>query len=148
MDKSIKVRQVTMDDYKQIDSWYKKRGELRPKTIILPNNGLGGFIVEKNEKPIAVVYLYLTNSKMGYFDFLMSDPDYIEKDRSEIIMSLFYYCHEKAVLTGCNCICFTTAVVGVIEKFKRNFGINEDLICRDERRLFIYAYEKNNKVFI
>ena len=148
MNNNIKVRQVIMEDYKQIDSWYKKRKELRPKITILPGNGLGGFVVEKNGEPVAVIYLYLTNSKMGYFDFLMSDPDYIEKDRFEIIMSLFHHCHEKAIETGCHCICFTTAVTGVIEKFARKMTISDDLICKDEKRVFIYAYEKNNKVFI
>jgi len=148
MENNIKVRQITMDDYKQIDAWYKKRGELRPKMILLPNDGLGGFIVEKNEKPVAVIYLYLTNSKMGYFDFLMSDPDYKEKDRPNIIMSLFYYCHKKAVSTGCNCIFFTTAITGVIDKFKKLMSNSGDLICEDEKRVFIYTYEKNNKVFI
>ena len=147
MKNSIKVRQVTMEDYKQIDSWYKKRGELRPKMIILPNDGLGGFVVEKDEKPIAVIYLYLTNSKMGYFDFLMSDPDYIKKDRSEIIMSLFHYCTKKAILTGCECVFVTTAVTGVINKMKE-LGVREDLICEDEKRIIIYTYESKNKVFI
>ena len=147
MQGNIKVRQVTMEDYKQIDSWYEKRGELRPVMMLLPNDGLGGFIVEKNNRPIAVIYLYLTNSKMGYFDFLMSDPDYIEKDRSEIIMSLFQYCTKKAILTGCKCVFVTTAVTGVINKMKE-LGIREDLICEDEKRIIIYTYESKDKVFI
>ena len=147
MKDSIKVRQVNMDDYKQINLWYKKREELRPKMILLPNDGLGGFIVEKNEKPIAVIYLYLTNSKMGYFDFLMSDPDYIEKDRSEVIMSLFHWCTKKAILAGCKCVFVTTAVTGVINKMKE-LGIREDLICEDEKRIIIYTYESKDEMFI
>ena len=147
MENSIKVRQVNMEDYRKIDLWYEKREELRPKMIILPNNGLGGFVVEKNGDLVAVIYLYLTNSKMGYFDFLMSDPDYVEKDRSEIIMSLFHYCTKKAISTGCQCVFVTTAVPGVINKMKE-LGIREDLICEDEKRIIIYTYESNNKVFI
>ena len=147
MEKRIKVRQVAMEDYKYIDSWYEKRGHLKPKMIILPNDGMGGFVVEKEGRLIAVIYLYLTNSKMGYFDFLMSDPDYIEKDRSEIIMSLFQYSTKKAILTGCECVFVTTAVTGVIDKMKE-LGVREGLICEDEKRIIIYTYESNNKVFI
>ena len=144
---NVKVRQVNMNDYEQINLWYKKREELRPKMILLPNNGLGGFIVEKDEKPVAVIYLYLTNSKMGYFDFLMSDPDYIEKDRSEIIMSLFHWCTKKAISAGCKCVFVTTAVTGVINKMKE-LGIREDLICEDEKRIIIYTYESKDEMFI
>ena len=115
--------------------------------ILLPNNGLGGFIVEKDEKPIAVIYLYLTNSRMGYFDFLMSDPDYIEKDRFEIIMALFHYCTERAILAGCKCVFVTTAIPGVISKMKE-LGLREDLICESEKRVIIYTYESKDKIFI
>ena len=77
MDKKYNVRQVMMEDYTYINEWYIQRNELRPKSTLLPNGGLDGFIIEKNEKPIAVIYLYLTNSKMGYFDFLMSERIYV-----------------------------------------------------------------------
>ena len=60
MKENTNVRQVTLGDYKHIDSWYKKRNELRPISILLPNGGLDGFIVEKNKQPIAVIYLYLS----------------------------------------------------------------------------------------
>ena len=147
MDKKYNVRQVMMEDYTYINEWYIQRNELRPKSTLLPNGGLDGFIIEKNEKPIAVIYLYLTNSKMGYFDFLMSDPNYKEADRFEIIMMLFQYCTKKAIDAGCECVFVTTAIPGVINKMKE-LGLREDLICENEKRVIIYTYESKNKIFI
>ena len=54
---------------------------------------------------------------------------------------------KKAILTGCECVFVTTAVTGVIDKMKE-LGVREGLICEDEKRIIIYTYESNNKVFI
>ena len=127
MNNNIKVRQVTMEDYKQIDSWYKKRKELRPKITILPGNGLGGFIVEKNGEPIAVIYLYLTNSNMGYIDNLISDPSYISKDRFIIIIELIAACKQMALDVGCTDIWAISNSKGIIkrcEKLQYNISKN------------------------
>ena len=147
MKKNINVRQVVKADYEHIDLWHKKREELRPISTLLPNNGLDGFIVEKNNKPIAVIYLYLTNSKMGYMDFLMSNPDYKEKDRYELIMLLLKYCTQRAIKAGLECVFVTTAIPGLVEKGKE-LAANEDLICEEESRVIIYTYESKNKIFI
>jgi len=147
MKENIKVRQIVMEDYKHVDSWYEKREELRPISILLPNNGLDGFIVEKNNTPIAVIYLYLTNSKMGYMDFLMSDPDYKEEDRYELIMLLLKYCTQRAIKIGLECVFVTTAIPGLVKK-GRELAVNEDLICKEESRVIIYTHESKNKIFI
>ena len=60
MKEKTNVRQVTLGDYKHIDSWYKKRNELRPISILLPNGGLDGFIVEKNKQPIGLQWVIVT----------------------------------------------------------------------------------------
>ena len=111
----------------------------------MPLGGLGGFIIEKNQVPVAAIYLYVTNSSMGYFDFLISDPNYREKDRFEIIMELFQYCTKVAIGAGCECVFVTTAIPGVMEKMKE-LGVREELEYDDERRVIIYTYEKKNKV--
>ena len=147
MKENTNVRQVTLGDYKHIDSWYKKRNELRPISILLPNGGLDGFIVEKNKQPIAVIYLYLTNSKMGYMDFLMSDPDYKEQDRYELIMMLLKYCTHRAIKAGLQCVFVTTKIPALVKKGKE-LGFREDLICEEESRVIIYTYESKNKIFI
>ena len=146
MKENYNVRQIVLEDYPTIDKWHEQYGEKKPKSSLLPLGGLGGFIIEKNQVPVAAIYLYVTNSSMGYFDFLISDPNYREKDRFEIIMKLFQYVTKVAIDLGCECVFVTTAVPGVMEKMKE-LGVREELEYDDERRVIIYTYEKKNKVF-
>ena len=85
MNKDIKVRNITVEDYYYINKWWIEQGYDPPGTDILPMNGLGGVIVEKKGKPIAAAYVYLTNSTMGYIDNLISDPKYFGRDRFDNI---------------------------------------------------------------
>jgi hypothetical protein len=64
------IRNIKEEDYRYINKWWKNSQLPTPKPILLPENGLGGLIIEK-EKPIAVAYIYLTNSTMGYIDYLI-----------------------------------------------------------------------------
>ena len=77
MDNKIKVRSIELKDYEYINKWWKKSGYIPPGAQILPMDGLGGLVVEK-EEPIAAAYVYLTNSKMGYIDNLISNPYYLK----------------------------------------------------------------------
>ena len=90
----VGIRKITKDDYIFINKWWIDSGLKLPPEGCLPDNGLGGLIIEK-EKPIAALYIYTTNSTMGYIDFLISDPTYKEKDRYEVILSLFKACIKK-----------------------------------------------------
>ena len=72
MKENYNVRQIVLEDYPTIDKWHEQYGEKKPKSSLLPLGGLGGFIIEKNQVPVAAIYLYVTNSSMGYFDFLIS----------------------------------------------------------------------------
>ena len=65
----MNIRNVTDEDYRVINSWYKGHGIKVIEKRFLPENGLGGLILEK-DKPIAVAYIYTTNSKRGYIDCL------------------------------------------------------------------------------
>ena len=86
----------TMSDYRR-DLNYKSVNSLKydytiwgesdcllPKEM-LPNNGKGGFIVEKNNMPIVSGFLYLTNSTGALFEWVVSNPEYKEEDRKEAI---------------------------------------------------------------
>ena len=85
MSNELKIRKIEIQDYKYINKWWVDQGFKPVSLEVLPMKGLGGLIIEK-EKPIAVAYLYLTNSNMGYIDNLISDPSYISKDRFNIIL--------------------------------------------------------------
>ena len=120
MNKKYSIRQITVEDYAYINKWYKQIGIHQPKSSILPNNGLDGFVIEKNKRLLAAFYLYLTNSKMGYFDFLISDPNYKGKDRFDIIQILLDECVRRAHALGCSFIWCTSTERGVLERCKKS----------------------------
>ena len=90
----VTIRKITKDDYVFINKWWIDSGLKLPPEGCLPDNGLGCLIIEK-DKPIAVAYIYKTNSTMGYLDFLISNPNYKSKDRFEIILLLIKACIKK-----------------------------------------------------
>ena len=93
------IRNIKEEDYKYINKWWENRNLLAPKLTLLPENGLGGLIIEK-EKPIAAAYIYLTNSTMGYIDHLISDPEYRSRDKYKLLEELIRNCSEHCRYLG------------------------------------------------
>jgi len=118
MDDNINIRKIELKDYEYIDKWWVEQGYDAISKEILPMQGLGGLIVEK-EKPIAAAYLYLTNSKMGYIDNLISDPKYVSKDRFDVIANLMAACKKMAEDVGCLDIWAITNNKGILKRCKK-----------------------------
>ena len=95
----LNIRNIEKRDYKYINKWWKDSDLPIPKLTALPENGLGGLIIEK-EKPIAAAYIYLTNSTMGYVDYLISDPEYKSRDKYNILLELVKQCTEHCKSLG------------------------------------------------
>ena len=126
MSNELKIRKIEIQDYKYINKWWVDQGFKPVSLEVLPMKGLGGLIIEK-EKPIAVDYLYLTNSNMGYIDNLISDPNYISKDRFNIILELIAACKQMALDVGCTDIWAISNSKGIIkrcEKLQYNISKN------------------------
>ena len=126
MSNELKIRKIEIQDYKYINKWWVDQGFKPVSLEVLPMKGLGGLIIEK-EKPIAVAYLYLTNSNMGYIDNLISDPSYISKDRFNIILELIAACKQMALDVGCTDIWAISNSKGIIkrcEKLQYNISKN------------------------
>ena len=117
MEDKVNIRNIEVKDYEYINKWWEKQGFKPPGTQILPMDGFGGLIVEK-EKPIAAAYVYLTNSKMGYIDNLISDPKYISKDRFNIILELIAACKEMAKEVGCLDVWAMSNNRGILQRCK------------------------------
>ena len=118
MQSKVNIRKIELKDYEYIDKWWIEQGYDAISKEILPMQGLGGLIVEK-EKPIAAAYLYLTNSKMGYIDNLISDPKYISKDRFDVIANLMAACKKMAEDVGCLDIWAITNNKGILKRCKK-----------------------------
>ena len=80
------VRHLREDDWDILVSWWDSwPGWENPAKGFLPENGKGGLMVEKNEKPIVAGFLYQTNSDAVLFEWVISNPKYRESDRKEAI---------------------------------------------------------------
>ena len=78
-------RTLKEEDYETICAWWKWwRWPVLPKGA-LPDNGKCGFMIEKNNKPIASAFLYLTNSSVALLEWIVSNPYYKENDRKDAI---------------------------------------------------------------
>jgi hypothetical protein len=85
MENELVFRSLREEDYNIICGWWKWwKWPALPKTA-LPNNGKGGFMVEKNNIPIVSGFLYISNSKMAMLEWIVSNPYYRESDRKEAI---------------------------------------------------------------
>ena len=67
---------------------------------MLPNNGTCGIMLSKEGITICAGFVYYTNSKMCWIEFVVSNPDYRESDRKEALVSLINELGEIAKSQG------------------------------------------------
>ena len=81
----LNIRRLEESDWDTLTSWWKTwKWPVMPKDA-LPDNGTGGFMVEKGEVPIVAGFIYTANSKTALLEWIISNPKYKEKDRQEAI---------------------------------------------------------------
>ncbi len=76
-------RLLTESDYDQLVEWWKWHRFTPPLKEMLPDNGTCGIMLSKNGVNIIAGFLYFTNSKMCWIEFIVSNPDYREPDRKK-----------------------------------------------------------------
>jgi N-acetylglutamate synthase-like GNAT family acetyltransferase len=87
----LTIRNLKESDWDTLVSWWSAwRGWEKsiPSKDALPSNGTGGFIVEKDGVQIVAGFVYLSNSKTAFFDWVISNPEYRDKDRKDAIKLL------------------------------------------------------------
>jgi hypothetical protein len=82
----LKVRILQDEDWDTLCGWWDSWPKwVNPPKSFLPDNGKGGLMVEKNGKPIVAGFLYLTNSDAVLLEWIVSDPEYRDKDRKQAL---------------------------------------------------------------
>jgi len=83
------IRRLVEGDYENtLVDWWKAWGwEVIPKDF-LPENGTGGLMVSKGDVDICAGFIYLTNSKVALTEFVVSNKEYKDNDRSDAIQLL------------------------------------------------------------
>jgi N-acetylglutamate synthase-like GNAT family acetyltransferase len=119
-----KIRNITRQDFSVIRKWWETWGEPIPKLEDLPNNGLGGLILERDGILIAANFIYLTNSKSAYLSNLVADPKKpLRKNEQKILTDA---CLARAKQWGCTSIFLITKRDGLINRLKEyGFGFSK-----------------------
>lgn len=85
----MNIRKLVESDYEILRKWWEAWPDWHaPAKEFLPDNGTGGFMVEKDGRPIVAGFVYITNSKAVLFEWVVSDPEYREDDREMAIVCL------------------------------------------------------------
>jgi len=87
---SFNIRALDENDYDSILlGWWKDWGWEAPTKDFLPDNGKGGIIVYDGEVPVCAGFMYTTNSKVAWVDWIISNKEYRKKPhRKEAIKLL------------------------------------------------------------
>jgi len=102
MNERLIFRSFNNEDYLTVFKWWNwwwgdRKGIERK---ILPHNDYC-YIIEKNNTPIVSGFLYVDkHAPMGYLTFVVSNPEYREKDRRLIIEQLIKNIEEEAKSQG------------------------------------------------
>lgn len=82
------VRILEENDYIELQQWWAFWRFPAPPQDCLPNNGTGGIMLSKDGIDIVAGFIYFTNSKLAWLEYIVSNPNYKEPDRKELICSL------------------------------------------------------------
>tara|TARA_Y100000389_G_C17471296_1_gene531402 strand:- start:11807 stop:12208 length:402 start_codon:yes stop_codon:yes gene_type:complete len=84
----MNIRKLTESDYETLASWWKAWKWPPVQKDFLPDNGTGGFVIEKEGIMIVAGFVYITNSKAVLLEWIISNPEYREDDRDMAITCL------------------------------------------------------------
>jgi hypothetical protein len=96
----LKLRSLQESDWETLQTWWKAWGWPEMSKDLMPLDGLGGLVVEKDSKPIAAGFLYLTNSKVAWTEWIISDPNYRNEDRIECLKMVVQGLEDIAINSG------------------------------------------------
>ena len=84
----LTIRPLTYADYDDIlVGWWNDWEWTPPLREFLPYDGVGGMMVYDGDTPVCAGFIYLTNSKVAWVDWIISNKGYRDK-RSEAITML------------------------------------------------------------
>lgn len=77
----MEVRYLKEEDYDNIlKGWWKQWRWTAPSRDMLPQNGTGGILVSNNGEDICAGFVYFTNSKTAWIEYIVSNPNYKNRE--------------------------------------------------------------------
>ena len=98
----LNVRPLTYEDYDDtLKGWWADWGWTAPTRDFLPDDGVGGLMILDGDERICAGYMYATNSRVAWVDWIISNKEYRKKpQRSEAISMLIATLTEISKNTG------------------------------------------------
>ena len=85
----LTIRQLNDNDYQDIlVEWWSQWGWTAPEKDFLPDNGKGGYIIYDEDTPICAGFIYITNSRVSWIDWIISNKKYTERAKRREAISL------------------------------------------------------------
>ena len=85
----LNIRPLKDNDYDDtLVGWWKDWEWEAPLKSILPNEGTGGLIVYDGDVPVCAGFVYQTNSKMAWVEWVISNKQYKTKPNRKIAIEL------------------------------------------------------------
>ena len=83
----LTTRPLQQEDYDAIlTGWWKDWGWDAPARDFLPQDGIGGVIIYDGETPVCAGFLYNTNSKVAWVDWIISNKEYKESRKEALLL--------------------------------------------------------------
>tara|TARA_R110002020_G_scaffold119205_12_gene272127 strand:+ start:129 stop:539 length:411 start_codon:yes stop_codon:yes gene_type:complete len=83
------LRPLKYEDYNEIlVGWWKDWDWTPPPRDFLPEEGKGGIMVLDKDIPVCAGYIYNTNSKVAWVDWIISNKEYIHKENKKEALKL------------------------------------------------------------
>jgi hypothetical protein len=83
------IRQLEYQDYNTLVEWWSDWGLDSPDRDFLPEDGIGGLIITDGDIPVCAGFIYNTNSKVAWVDWIVSNKQYrVKGKRKEAILLL------------------------------------------------------------
>ena len=84
----MNTRTLTESDWETLSDWWKAWKWPVMAKDMLPDNGTGGIMVENEGENIVAGFLYWSNSKLVWLDWIISNPKVSRDTRQEAIKKL------------------------------------------------------------
>ena len=113
----LNSRRLTYEDYDTLIDWWKSWPDWVPLSRnLLPEQGTGGIMIERNGIPVVAGFLYGTNSKIAWMEWIVSNPK--EKNKSDAILLLISSLEHWAKEGGFEVVLSIGRSKSLIEKHK------------------------------
>lgn len=90
---SLNIRKLNETDYDEIlVRWWRDWGWEPPQKDFLPDDGEGGFMILDGHTPVCAGFMYATNSKVAWVDWIISDKKYRKKPHRKEAIDLLIAC--------------------------------------------------------